>query len=65
MAIDGKQIGEDMHTIISNLETGKIVLMVRSLRYTDLQKLLNGGRPGLPRSRNLNPRLVSSVCQGR
>ncbi|MDR2684589.1 MAG: hypothetical protein LBB53_04320 [Prevotellaceae bacterium] len=41
MAIDEKQIGEEMHAIISNRETGKIALMVRSLRYSDLQKLLN------------------------
>jgi len=41
MAIDEKQIGEEMHTIISNRETGKIALMVRSMRYEDLQKLLD------------------------
>jgi transposase len=40
MAIDEKQIGEEMHTIISNRETGKIAFMARSMRYTDLQKLL-------------------------
>ena len=45
MAIDEKQIGEEMHTIISNRETGKIALMVSSLRYTDLQKLLNREDP--------------------
>ena len=41
MAVDEKQIGEEMHTIISNRETGKIALMVRSMRYADLQKLLD------------------------
>jgi len=41
MAIDEKQIGEEMHTILSNRETGKIALMVRSLQYEDLRKLLN------------------------
>ena len=41
MAIDEKQIGEEMHTILSNRQTGKIALMVRSMRYEDLQKLLN------------------------
>jgi transposase len=41
MAIDEKQIGEEMHTIVSNRETGKIALMVRSIRYKDLQKLLD------------------------
>jgi transposase len=41
MAIDEKKIGEEMHTILSNRETAKIALMVRSMRYTDLQKLLD------------------------
>ena len=41
MAIDEKQIGEEMHTIVSNRQTGKIALMVRSMRYDDLQKLLD------------------------
>ena len=41
MAIDEKQIGEEMHTIISNRQTGKIALMVRSMRYDDLQKILD------------------------
>jgi transposase len=41
MAIDEKQIGEEMHTILSNRETGKIALMVRSMQYADLEKLLD------------------------
>jgi transposase len=41
MAIDEKQIGEEMHTIVSNRETGKIALMARSMRYDDLKELLD------------------------
>ena len=41
MAIDEKQIGEEMHTILSNRETGKIALLARSMRYEDLQQLLD------------------------
>ena len=41
MSIDEKQIGEEMHTILSNRETGKIALMVRSMQYVHLQKILN------------------------
>jgi len=41
MSIDEKQIGEEMHTILSNRETGKIALMVRSMQYSDIQKLLD------------------------
>ena len=41
MAIDEKQIGEEMHTIVSNRQTGKIALMARSMRFEDLQKLLD------------------------
>ncbi|MDR0865160.1 MAG: hypothetical protein LBO74_09565 [Candidatus Symbiothrix sp.] len=38
MAIDEKQIGEDMHTILSNHRSGKIAVMIRSLRYQDCGK---------------------------
>jgi hypothetical protein len=41
MSIDEKPIGEEMHTILSNRETGKIALMVRSMKYEDIQKLLD------------------------
>lgn len=36
MAIDEKQIGEDMHTIVSNRDTGKIAMMVRTLKAKHL-----------------------------
>ena len=41
MAIDEKQIGEEMHTIVSNRQTGKIALMARSMRHEDLEKILD------------------------
>lgn len=41
MAIDEKQIGEEMHTILSNRSTGKIAVMVRSLRFCDLKAVLS------------------------
>jgi len=41
MAIDEKQIGEEMHTIISNRQTGKIAMMARSMRYEDIEKVLD------------------------
>jgi transposase len=41
MSIDEKQIGDEMHTILSNRETGKIALLVRSMQYRDIQKLLD------------------------
>jgi len=41
MSIDEKQIGEEMHTILSNRETSKIALMVRSMQYADIQRLLD------------------------
>jgi hypothetical protein len=42
IAIDEKQIGEDMHTIISNRKTGRIALMVRSMRYSDFDRIYSG-----------------------
>lgn len=41
MAIDEKQIGEEMHTIVSNRETGKIAVMARSLNAEELQKVVS------------------------
>ena len=40
MAIDEKQIGEDMHTILSNRQTGKIALLARSVSAKELINLL-------------------------
>jgi transposase len=40
MAIDEKQIGEEMHTVLSNRQTGKIALLVQSLKAKELIKLL-------------------------
>ena len=45
MAIDEKQIGEEMHTILSNRQTGKIALLACSLKFQDLQKILNRAEP--------------------
>lgn len=45
MAIDEKQIGEEMHTIVSNRESGKIAVMACSLRFADLQKILSRIEP--------------------
>jgi hypothetical protein len=41
MAIDEKQIGEEMHTIVSNQETGKIAVMAVSMKYDELKQLLD------------------------
>ena len=39
MAIDEKQIGEEMHTVISNRRTGKIAVLARSVSATELIEL--------------------------
>ena len=41
MAIDEKQIGEEMHTVLSNRDTGKIALLAQTLKAKELS-LLNG-----------------------
>lgn len=40
MAIDEKQIGEEMHTIISNRQTGKIAVLARTVTALSLKTLL-------------------------
>jgi len=39
MAIDEKQIGEDMHTVLSNRDTGKVALLARTLKVKELELL--------------------------
>lgn len=41
MAIDEKQIGEEMHTIISNRQTGKIAVLARTVTSLPLKTLLD------------------------
>lgn len=40
MAIDEKKIGEDMHTVISNRDTGKIAVLARTLKQSDLEHII-------------------------
>jgi hypothetical protein len=40
MAIDEKHLGNEIHTVLSNRDTGKIALLAQSVRYDDLRKLL-------------------------
>jgi len=40
MAVDEKQIGEEIHTILTNRETGKIALLAESISFTELCELL-------------------------
>jgi hypothetical protein len=40
MAIDEKQIGEDMHTVLTNRDTGKIALLAGTLKVKELEMLV-------------------------
>ena len=40
MAIDEKKIGEEMHTVISNRDTGKIAVLARTLKQSDLEQII-------------------------
>jgi transposase len=40
MAIDEKHIGEDICTVISNRETGKIAMLCKSLNFSDIREVL-------------------------
>ena len=42
MAIDEKQIGEEMHTVLSNRDTGKIAMLTKTLAVDDLLKVISG-----------------------
>jgi transposase len=40
MAVDEKQIGEEMHTILTNRDTGKIALLAESVNFDELSQIL-------------------------
>ncbi len=40
MAVDEKMIGEEMHTILTNRDTGKIALLAQSVSFNELSELL-------------------------
>ena len=40
MAIDEKQIGEEMHTVLSNRNSGKIALLARTLKAKELELIV-------------------------
>lgn len=40
MAIDEKQIGEQMHTVLTNRDTGKIALLTNTLKVSELSQLI-------------------------
>jgi hypothetical protein len=40
MAIDEKKMGEDLHTVLSNRQTGKIAMLARSVSAKELIHLL-------------------------
>lgn len=40
MAIDEKKIGEEMHTVLSNRDTGKIALLAETLKAKELEMLV-------------------------
>lgn len=40
MAIDEKQIGEQMYTIMSNRDTGKIAMACRSMKFVEIKQVL-------------------------
>jgi transposase len=40
MAVDEKQIGEEMHTVLTNRDTGKIALLAESVNFNELSQIL-------------------------
>ena len=47
MAIDEKQIGEDIYTIMSNRNTGKIAMICQSLKFVEINQVLQKHRNAL------------------
>ena len=41
MAIDEKQIGDEMYTIMSNRQTGKLAMVCNTMKYNELEAIFN------------------------
>ena len=53
MAIDEKQIGEDVCTIMSNRETGKIAMVCRSIKFKEINSVLKEHKNVLSKVKSL------------
>ena len=65
MAIDEKHIGEDICTVISNRETGKIAMLTKSLNYSDIKDIFLRNKPLLENIRSITrdfSGLFEKVC---
>jgi transposase len=65
MAIDEKHIGEDICTVISNRETGKIALLTKRLNYSDIKDIFLRNKPLVAKIKNVTrdfSSLFEKVC---
>lgn len=65
MAIDEKHIGEDICTVISNRETGKIAMLTKSLNYSDIKDIFLRNKPLLDNIKSITrdfSGLFEKVC---
>lgn len=65
MAIDEKNIGEDICTVISNRETGKIAMLAKCLSYSDLKDIFLNNNTVLENIRSITrdfSGLFEKVC---
>lgn len=65
MAIDEKHIGEDICTVLTNRETGKIALLTKSMNFSDIKAIYENNKPIFNKirsiTRDFSP-LFKKVC---
>ena len=67
MSIDEKHISDEIYTILSNRQTGKIAMICKSINYTEIKQVFEKLQPGLNQiqsiTRDFSP-LFEKVCSG-
>jgi transposase len=65
MSIDEKHIADDIYTIMSNRETGKIALICKSINFADIKQVLQKLQPSLTNVKSITrdfSALFEKVC---
>jgi transposase len=67
MSIDEKHISDEIYTILSNRQTGKIAMICKSINYTEIKQVFEKLQPSLNQiqsiTRDFSP-LFEKVCSG-
>jgi transposase len=67
MSIDEKHIGDEIYTIMSNRQTGKIAMVCKSINYAEIKQVFEKLQPGLNHIQSITrdfSALFEKICSG-